>query len=344
MASIQQFILGLTLKSPDWLLLRLSGKPQRKRGQRRLLPAFQCLCALMEKQITPLEKLSPTEARALWEDAPVDFDPPGRDRPVTREHTVPVNGGQIAVREYAPAAASGPLPALVYYHGGGWVVGSIESHEGLCERLAAISGCLVFSADYRLAPEHPFPVPLADCEAVFEWVAANAAGLGVDPQRIAAGGDSAGGNLTAALCNSRKGAGKSLPSLQLLIYPCTDMNFATASCTECATGPFLTLEAMKWFRGHYLRSQDEWSNPLASPLLAADLSGQPPAIVVTAGFDPLADEGEAYAERLRAAGVPVTHRGYDSLIHGFANMSLIPEARAAVKEIAALLGHGMNRQ
>jgi len=344
MASIQQFLLGLALKSPDWLLLRLSGEPQRQRGQRQLLPAFQCLCALMEKKITPLEKLSPTEARALQDDSPVDLDPPGRDRPVSREHTVPVDGAQIAVREYTPAGASGPLPALVYFHGGGWVIGNIESHEGLCARLATIAGCRVFSADYRLAPEYPFPVPLADCEAVFEWVVANAARLGVDPQRIAAGGDSAGGNLTAALCVSRRETGKSLPCLQLLIYPCTDMNFATASCKECATGLFLTLEGMKWFRGHYLRSEDEWSNPLASPLLAADLSDHPPAIVVTAGFDPLADEGDAYAERLRAAGVPVTLRSYDSLIHGFANMSLIPEARTAVEEIAELLGHGMNRE
>ena len=343
MASIPQLIFGLVLRSPDWLLLRLSGESQRLRGHRRLLPVLQCLCALMQRNIPPLEQLSPTDARALQEDAPVDLDPPGRNPPFTREHSVPVDGGEIGVREYAPSNASGPLPTLVYYHGGGWVIGNIESHDRLCARLASRSGCRVFSADYRLAPEYPFPVPLEDCEAVFDWVRGNAASLGVDPERIAAGGDSAGGNLTAALCVSRKEAERPLPCLQLLIYPCTDMNFATESCKECAEGLLLTLAAMKWFRGHYLRSEDEWSDPLTSPLLARDVSDHPPAIVVTAGFDPLADEGEAYAERLRAAGVPVTYRSYDSLIHGFANMSLIPEARTAVEEIADLLRHGLSR-
>lgn len=343
MAAIQQLIFGLVLKSPDWLLLRLSGRSQQRRGHRRLLPVLQCLCALMEKNITPLEQLSPTDARALQDDAPIDLDPPGRKPPVTREHTVRVDGGEIGVREYVPPDASGPLPALVYYHGGGWVIGNIESHDRLCARLASRSRCRVFSANYRLAPEHPFPVPLEDCEAVFDWVLENAGALGVDPKHIAAGGDSAGGNLTAALCGSRKEAGKPLPCLQVLIYPCTDMNFATASCKECAEGFLLTLAAMKWFRGHYLGSEDAWNDPLASPLLAQDLSGHPPAIVVTAGFDPLADEGEAYADKLRAAGVPVTYRSYDSLIHGFANMSLIPEVRKAVEEIADLLDHGLRR-
>ena len=336
MAFIQQFFIGLVIKLPDWLLLRLSGAPQRHRDHRRLLPAFQFLCAMIAKT-KPVETFSPPEARAMQDDSPIDLDLPVSNPPTTKNHCIAVDGGEIILREYTPADASGPLPALVYFHGGGWVIGNIQSHEGLCSRLASVARCRVFSVGYRLAPEYKFPIPLQDCEAAFTWVSDNAASLGVLPDRIAAGGDSAGGNLTAALCISRKAAGKPLPCLQLLIYPATDMNFSTASYKECATGLFLTLTLMEWFRSHYLHSEDERNNPLASPLLAPDLNGHPPAIVVTAGFDPLSDEGSAYADRLKATGVPVTTRNYDSLIHGFANMSLIPEARAACNEIATLL-------
>ena len=341
MASILTSLAGLVLKAPGWLLLRFSGGAQQQRGHRKLLPAFQFICTIIERVLPPIETLSASEMRKQQDDSPLDFDPLPRNAPRTKDHAVPVEGGEIRVREYVPNGAAGALPTLVYFHGGGWVIGNIESHNAFCSRLTGISRCRVFSVDYRLAPEFRFPVPLQDCEAAFDWVRSNAEQLGVDPARIAAGGDSAGGNLTAALCISRKAAGKTLPCFQLLIYPCTDFAFTTPSFDECGSGFFLTRAMMEWFRGHYLPSEDDWKNPLASPLLAEDLSKHPPAVVVTAGFDPLRDEGEAYAGRLEASGVEVTRRSYDAFIHGFANMGLVPEARAAAEEIGKLLAEGL---
>ncbi|MED5261561.1 MAG: alpha/beta hydrolase [Myxococcota bacterium] len=337
MASLLTSAFGLFLRAPGWLLVRLSGRPRDRRGHRELLPAFQFMCSVLARVLPPIETLSAPEMRKQQDDSPLDFDPLPRDAGPTQDHAVSVDGGEILVREYTPSGASGVLPTLVYFHGGGWVLGNVEGHNTLCARLAAGSGCRVFSVDYRLAPEYPFPVPLQDCEAAFDWVRSNAERLNVDPSRIAAGGDSAGGNLTAALCISRVGSGKPLPCLQLLVYPCTDFAFATKSFDECGDGFFLTRGMMEWFRGHYLPDPDDWTNPLASPMQAEDLSGHPPAILVTAGFDPLCDEGEAYGDRLESAGLAVARRTYDPLIHGFANMGLIPEARAATEEIANLL-------
>ena len=336
MSAIVQGLVGLLFKSPDWLFLRLSGRKQETLGHRKLLPAMQFVCSLAARQSPAMETLPPEEARKMQENAPFDLDPEP-EGVETRELSVPVQGGTIAVRAYAPAGASGALPGLVYFHGGGWVIGSLQSHHGLCARLALLVGCRVFSVDYRLAPEHRFPVAAEDCDAAFSWVLENATDLGVDPARLAAGGDSAGGNLAAVLCLRRKAAAAPLPCVQLLLYPVTDLAFETKSFEECGEGFLLTRGMMEWFREHYAPNEDDWRNPQASPLRAEDLSGHPPAILVTAGFDPLRDEGAAYGENLRAAGVEVESREFPSLIHGFANLSLIPEARAAVEELADLL-------
>ena len=334
MQSLVLTFVSILVRAPRWLLLRLSGKPQQVVGDRKLLPAFQLLCTLVAKGSAPLETMTPADARKMQGDMNLDPPPPGCR---TVDHRIPVKGGEITVREYSPENLEGASPALVYYHGGGWVLFDLENHGGLCTRLALTARCRVFSVDYRLAPEHPYPVPLADAEAAFDWVEANAERLKVSPDRIAAGGDSAGGNLTAALCISRKAAARTIPFAHLLLYPVTDLSFSTKSFEECSEGFILTRASMEWFRGHYAPDPATWSDPTLSPLCAEDLSGHSPAVVITAGFDPLRDEGDAYARKLAAAGVPVLHQTYPELIHGFANMSFVPAAGKAVEEIGQFL-------
>ncbi len=284
----------------------------------------------------PLQAMSVPEARAFIDSMRAftgDVEPVAH----VEDLTIPGPAGAISARLYRPAA-SGPLPLLVYFHGGGWVIGGLESHDGLCRTLANAAGCAVLAIDYRLAPEHKFPAAVDDCYAAAAWAVANAATLGADPTRVAVGGDSAGGNLTAVvtqLARDRKG-----PPLrfQLLIYPATDAGYDTPSYHENATGYFLELEGMRWFYDHYLGGDADRADPRASPLRATDLRGLPPALVITAEFDPLRDEGEAYAARLRDADVPVTLTRYDGMIHGFFGMGpLLDQGKRAVAEAAAAL-------
>jgi len=253
------------------------------------------------------------------------------------DRTIPGPAGEIPVRVYTPEGA-GPHPALVYFHGGGFVIGSIETHDGTCRDLTNGAGCVVVSVDYRLAPEAPYPAAPEDCLAATYWVAEHGGELGIDPSRIAVGGDSAGGNLAtvvALMCRDQHG-----PALrhQLLIYPVTQHAFDTASYDRNGEGYMLTRGMMEWFWRNYLTRPEAGSEALASPLLAPDLSGLPPATVITAEFDPLLDEGEAYAERLREAGVDVQLSRYDGVFHGFFGMgSAIDRARDAVAEASAAL-------
>lgn len=229
---------------------------------------------------------------------------------------ISVDGGEIAVRIYTPAG-EGPFPVLIYYHGGGWVIGNLDTVDVPCRMLANRAGCVVVSVDYRLAPEHKFPTATEDAYAAVKWVEEQAASIGVDPSRIAVGGDSAGGNLAAVVALMAREQGGPVLAYQMLIYPVTNHSYDTDSYRENAEGYFLTKSTMEWFWNHYLRDEHDGQNPHASPLLAKDLSGLPPALVITAGFDPLRDEGEAYAERLKTAGVPVEATRYDGMIHGF---------------------------
>ena len=224
--------------------------------------------------------------------------------------------GDIPVRVYTPDVRK-PAPALIYFHGGGWVLGDLESHDHVCRSLANKVQCAVVSVDYRLAPEAKFPAAVDDSYAATEWIAAHAAELGIDAQRIAVGGDSAGGNLSAVvsiLARDRKG-----PRLiyQLLIYPGTDMRMTAPSIEANADGPLLTKASMIWFIGHYLRDEKDKLNPLASPLLASDAGNLPPAFILTAECDPLCDEGEEYGRKLAQAGVPVEIKRYAGMPHGF---------------------------
>jgi acetyl esterase/lipase len=257
--------------------------------------------------------------------------------------TIPGPAGDLPVRIYTPAGTP-PFPVLVYLHGGGWVIGNLDTHDGVCRGLTNAVGCMVVSVDYRLAPEHKFPAAAEDAYAATCWVAAHAAGIGADPARLAVGGDSAGGNLSAVVALMARDRGTPQLRYQLLVYPVTDAACDTPSYRENADGYFLTRDMMRWFWNHYLRSSADGENPYASPLRAGDFHGLPPALVMTAEFDPLRDEGEAYAARLRAADVPVTLSRYDGMIHGFFGMAgVVDRAQDAVKEAAARLRRALER-
>jgi acetyl esterase len=295
-----------------------------------------------------LDALSSVPLPDLWSTSAAEFRAltsalraPAPEVRVARveNRAIPGPSGSIPLRLYWPLdAPSGELPALVYFHGGGWVIGDLESHDGTCRELANAARCLVASVDYRLAPEARFPAAADDCSAATAWVAQNAAALGVDRARIAVGGDSAGGNLAAVVALRARDA--RAPSLvhQLLVYPVTDCAFETGSYHDNAEGYFLTRDMMRWFWQQYLEKPEQGADPSASPLRAPTLAGVAPATVITAEFDPLRDEGEAYAKRLERAGVPVSLTRYDGMFHGFFGMGLaIARARDAVAQAAAEL-------
>lgn len=252
-----------------------------------------------------------------------------------RDIEIPGPAGAVPARVYVPDAGPSPLPVVVYFHGGGWVLGGIESHDGTCRSLANASGAVVVSVDYRLAPEHPFPAAVEDCWAATVWVAEHAVELGADGSRLAVAGDSAGGNLAAVVALLARDAGAPAVRGQLLVYPVTDASMSHPSIEENGEGYFLTKADMDWFYGHY--APDRPADWRLSPLLA-DCSGAPPALVLTAEFDPLRDEGEAYAQRLGDAGVPVEVSRKNGLIHGFFGMTAaVDEARRSMDEAAAAL-------
>lgn len=228
--------------------------------------------------------------------------------------------GNIPIRIYRMSDAK--APCIVYYHGGGWVIGDLDTHDSFCTQLANATGYTVVSVDYRLAPEAPFPASLDDCYDALVWVQAQASELNIDPAKIAVAGDSAGGNLAAAVCLKARDANNDGIAFQLLLYPVTDVNFDTGSYLENAEGYMLTREGMGWFWDHYIGHDDALrTNPLAAPLQTADFSGLPPACVITAEFDPLRDEGNAYAQKLEAAGVNTAHTCIEGVIHGFFDMT-----------------------
>jgi acetyl esterase len=286
--------------------------------------------------LKPIKDSTPAEARESMRTRTAGLGPV-EDVPAVADHRVPVTGGEITVRVYAPAGR-GPHPVLVFYHGGGWVIGDLYTHDGICRSIVNAAGCAVASVDYRLAPEFKYPVAVEDSYAALRWVVANAARLGLDPARVAVGGDSAGGNLAAVMALlARERHGPRL-LLQMLVYPVTNHDFGTPSYRENATGYMLTTEDMRWFWRHYLAREEQGGEPSASPFRATSLADLPPALVITAGCDPLRDEGEAYAGRLRDAGVPVTLTQYSGMFHGFLRMTrILDQARAALGEVAGAL-------
>jgi acetyl esterase len=263
----------------------------------------------------------------------------GKPEPVAKveDRKLPESAGNLAVRIYTPQG-SGPFPILVYFHGGGFICGDLNSFDSQCRALTNRVGCLVVSVDYRLAPEHPFPAAVEDAYAAIEWVADHAEEIGGDATRLAVGGDSAGGNLAAVVSLMARDRGKPALIYQVLIYPVTDATMSSASYEENGEGYGLTTAMSRWFNNQYLPSDVDRKNPYISPLWAPDLKNLPPTLVITAEFDPLRDEGEMYAARLKEAGVKVESSRYDGMIHGFFQMTgALNGGKKAIEQIAAAL-------
>ena len=279
--------------------------------------------------------LTPEEARKQFDATRLPLPP--IEIGGVENRSIPGPEGEIPIRIYTPEG-TGPFPGRVFFHGGGWVIGDLESHDALARKLALEAGCLGIAIDYRLAPESKYPAAAEDCYAATCWAAAHAAEIGGDPGRIAIGGDSAGGNLSAVVAQMARDRSGPALCFELLVYPVTNHDYSTLSYAENADGYFLTRSSMEWFWNHYLSEASEGQNAYASPLRADSLAGLPPALVITAEFDPLRDEGEAYAEKLRQAGVPVTCTRYDGQIHGFFSFfQLIDSSKEAVQEAAGCL-------
>jgi len=308
-------------------------------------PQAQAVLELVAKANRPAyHTLSPKDARQLFLDTRPASTPTPPAIGSVRDLVAEGPHGPIPLRVYRPAGVSDAtrLPVYVYFHGGGWVIGDLSTHDVLCRQLTAASGMSVISVDYRLAPEHKFPAAADDAWAATKWIAARASELGVDATKMAVGGDSAGGNLAAVVALMARDAGGPALRLQVLLYPVTDVMRETRTYADFAEGYMLTRDSMRWFIAHYLRSKEDASDWRVSPLRAPSLAGLPPALIVTAGFDPLRDEGEMFAGRLRDAGVMVDYVCYGGMVHGFAGMGkLIDTAQRVVTLVGDALRHAM---
>ncbi len=331
---------NLALRMPiSWINI-LAGPPVTVDG-RTLDGRTQWLLQLLARSgQPPIEKSSVTEARSEYDAFMLEMG--GRLAPIGEMVDRIVDGptGRLRVRTYRPAGAVARLlPTILYFHGGGWVMGTLEGYDRVCRYISSRTGCAVVAVDYRLAPEHKFPAAIEDAVASFRWLAENAADLGTDPARIVLAGDSAGGNIAAVAAQLLRDEPRP-PCLQWLMFPATNLAFDSPSYESCGEGFFVTRAAMEWFRGHYLNNLSEIDDPRVSPLQASDLTGVAPALIFTNGIDPLRDEGKAYADRLAAAGVKTFHREFESLIHGFIGMrGAIQAAARAMDDMATGLRH-----
>jgi acetyl esterase/lipase len=340
--AVQKFILKVLMSLPSPVLRAMSGGGSVYRGGRTLDPRFQFLAAAAAK-MPSLTSLAPDEARAASARGLTAMS--GPPEPGVRNESLSIEGppssgggGSIKARAYRPADQDSSAPLIVFAHFGGGVIGDLETCHAFCGILARIARTAVISIDYRLAPDHRFPAGLDDVLAAFRWSRDNAARFGAAPGVAAIGGDSMGGNFSAIIAQEMKRLGEAQPALQLLIYPAVDVASETASMTTYGDAYPLSRPIMDWFMGHYMGPDADPADPRLSPDKTKDLSGLAPAVVITAGFDPLVDQGEAYAKRLIAAGVPTTYRCYDSLAHGFtAFTGAVPAADAACREIARLV-------
>ncbi|MET0766854.1 MAG: alpha/beta hydrolase [Aeromicrobium sp.] len=335
---------GVTARSlmllPRPVLARLAGAPIVING-RTLDPEMQLVLKLQRLEGPAVESVAITRGRRI---IAASSRLAGGRQPIgaVTDRTIDGPGGPLALRFYTPRGLTGRSPALVFFHGGGWIYGDLDSHDATCRFLAEEAQVRVIAVDYRLAPEAPFPAAVDDALAAWSWITDHAPGLGIDPDRIAVGGDSAGGNLAAIVAQQTVRAGLPSPAFQLLIYPATDFRDVSESRLTYADGFYLTKAFMDLAEENYLVGSEDRADPRLSPL-HGDVTGVAPAYIVTAGFDPLLDEGDAYAEKLRAAGVQVEHACEDGLIHGFLNMvGLGRSAPKAVRRAAAALQRNLS--
>ena len=327
------------LNTPKGLLRRLVGAPMRSPEGFELDLQGQALLWLMRASRQPeLHERGVAQGRRILDRTGRTLDMTGLDDVVVTNRSVPGAEGPRPARIYTPAGAHGGRtalsPALVWFHGGGFVLGSLESHDGVCRALARRSGVVIVSVDYRLAPEHRFPAGVDDAIAATRWVLENGASIGIDSSNVAVGGDSAGGNLAALVSLALRGA-PATPVFQLLVYPATDMTLSQPSHQSFREGVMLPEKTVLWFRELYLPALSFASDPRVSPFFVTDLSGLPPALVITAGFDPLRDEGRVYADRMRAAGGKVEYVCSEGSMHGFFNLAGAVTESARVLTLAA---------
>jgi acetyl esterase len=324
------------LRSPDWMISAVAGEPVEIDG-RILNRALQLMLAMPGVGLG--RPGSGVERRRLLTNLSAQLGTPKLKNVDVVSQRIPGPESDIPIRTYRSFEAD-PTPAtIVYYHGGGWVVGDLESHDGVCRAFAAASKCLVVSVDYRLAPEHSFPAAVDDALAAYSWTADNPGELDARPGAVAVMGDSAGGNLAAVVAQQARDLRIQRPLLQGLVYPSVDLNIDTQSSDPLGTDFFLTLEEIDWFRGHYLDpdSGEQRNDPRASPLFG-ELTNLPPALIWTAGFDPLRSEGARYAKALSVAGNQVRYRCYNEQTHGFLNMGILPGGMLRLAEIGRQLG------
>jgi len=331
------------LSLPEPLLARLAGGGPIVRDGRILNRRLQVLLALGERTGRGRPRLEVASMRAHLK----RFSRLGMPTLLSVhvvDRCMPGPGGELPLRVYRRFGAAATPPAIVYLHGGGWVTGDLDTHDGTCRLLANVTGCVVVAVDYRLAPEHPFPAAVDDALAAYLWVHEHAAELSIEPGRVGVMGDSAGGNLSAVLALEARRLNVTPPVAQGLVYPAVDLEMRAPSHHTVGTGFGLDRPAIEWFRSQYVPSLKDRRSPRVSPLHAGDLSGLAPALVVTAGFDPLRDEGREYADALAAAGVAVRYRCYDDMIHGFFSMGLLPEGMAIATEVCQAMGELMHAQ
>ena len=335
---------SLTARIAHWLLahprpgLRLLGQREPLwRDGRRLHPGLQLLLATGARRAATTADTDWAKARKEMRTM-VRLSSPVRAGVLATDRHLPGDDGPIPVRVYRPASAVGPVPAVVYLHGGGFCVGDLDTHDPSCRVLAERSGCVVVSVDYRLAPEHVFPAAVDDCVAAYRWVLDHPEDLGIEPGAVGVMGDSAGATLSAVVCLEARRLGLTQPRMQCLVYPLADVGMRTPSYEIFSEGFGLTAEGVGVFRDTYVPSPELWDDPRVSPIFAGEFGGLAPALVITAGFDVLRDDGRAYADALAAAGVPTTYRCYDDMIHGFHAMLVLDDAAAAADAIATEVG------
>lgn len=324
------------VRAPEFVIEGVFGAPPKNDRGEPLDHQVHALLGLMDATYNPsLDELGPEKAREAYALSSRLFDVAPRALRSIVDDRIEGASEPVPVRIYRPVPDA-DAPAVVYYHGGGFVVGDLEAYHGFCTELAVQSECVIVSVDYRLAPEHPFPAAIDDCLAAFEWVHANAARLGIDRARLAVAGDSAGGNLATVVAQQLLDRGGPMPTHQLLIYPTTDNRGGYRSMELFAEGFYLESSLVDWFSRTYLQEHTDMNDPRVSPVAYPRLGALAPAFVVTAGFDPLRDKGERYADELEGAGTRVVHRSYGRLVHGFVTMGgVIDAASRAVGEIAS---------